>query len=171
VAVLLCDLDDTLFDHDRATRDSLADLQRRHQILTCWTLDELDERHRVLLETLHLDVLAGRMVIDDARRERFARLLAQAGAAEDASIAEEVASNYRRTYAANWHPVSGAIELLRTVRADGHRIVVVTNNNVAEQQLKLDRCHIGACIDLMVTSEEAGLTKPDPGIFEQRWGS
>ena len=165
MAVLLCDLDDTLFDHDRATRESLADLQRRHQVLTCWSLDEFDQRHRVQLETLHLEVLAGRLLIDEARRQRFGNLLAQAGV-EDASMADEVASNYRRTYAANWHPVAGAIELLRAVRADGYPIVIVTNNGVTEQQLKLERCGIGACIDLMITSEEAGITKPDPGIFE-----
>ena len=81
-------------------------------------------------------------------------------------MADDVALNYRRTYAANWHPVEGAIELLRAVRADGHQIVIVTNNGITEQQLKLERCGIGACIDVMITSEEVGITKPDPGIFE-----
>ena len=156
--VLLCDLDDTLFDHDRATRDSLADLRRSHQVLTCWSLDELDARHRALLETLHVDVLAGRLVIDDARRERFSRLLAQAGV-EDAAAAEEMACRYRTTYAANWHPVPGALELLRAVRAEGHSVVIVTNNNAAEQQLKLERCDIGSCVDVMVTSETGRIVR------------
>ena len=164
--VLLCDLDDTLFDHDRATRESLADLRRGHQVLTCWSLDELDARHRVLLETLHLEVLAGRLSVDDARRERFSRLLAEAGVVDHAAAADAIACAYRATYAANWHPVSGALELLRAVRAEGHAVVIVTNNGIAEQQLKLERCGIGACVDLMVTSEEAGISKPDRGIFE-----
>lgn len=168
--VLLCDLDDTLFDHDRATRDSLADLRRTHQVLTCWSLDELDARHRVLLETLHLEVLAGRLLVDDARRERFSRLLAQAGVVDDPDAAEQMACAYRTMYASNWHPVSGALEFLRAVRADGHTIVIVTNNGIAEQQLKLERCGIGACIDLMVTSEEAGFSKPDPRIFDDALG-
>jgi HAD superfamily hydrolase (TIGR01549 family) len=165
VPVLLCDLDDTLFDHDRATRESLANLQQRHQVLSSWSLEELDQRHRVLLEELHLEVLAGRLSIDEARRERFGRLLVQADA-DASSMADEVASHYRQTYAANWHAVEGAIELLQAVRSAGHHIVIVTNNGVAEQQLKLERCGIGACIDVMVTSEEIGITKPSPGIFE-----
>lgn len=165
MAVLLCDLDDTLFDHDRATRESLANLQRAHQVLNCWTLEELDARHRVLLETLHLDVLAGRRLVDDARRERFARLLLQAGI-DDSDAATEVAAAYRSAYASNWHPVPGAIEFLNAVRAGGHKVVILTNNNVAEQQLKLDVCGFNACIDLMVTSEEAGVSKPSPAIFE-----
>jgi putative hydrolase of the HAD superfamily len=165
VPVLLCDLDDTLFDHDRATRDSLAELRRAHQVLGCWSLDELDARHRALLEALHIEVLAGRLLVDEARRERFSRLLDQAGA-QDGALADELASAYRTTYASNWHPVAGALDLLRAVRAEGHAVVIVTNNGLAEQQLKLERCGIGACVDAMVTSEEAGVCKPDQGIFE-----
>jgi HAD superfamily hydrolase (TIGR01549 family) len=165
VPVLLCDLDDTLFDHDRATRDSLANLRQSNQILTCWTLDELDARHRVLLETLHLDVLAGRLMIDDARRERFKRLLQQAGV-DDAEAAERMACAYRTTYAANWHAVPGALPLLQSVRDEGHTVVIVTNNGVAEQRLKIDRCGIEPWIDCMVTSEELGISKPERGIFE-----
>lgn len=163
--VLLCDLDDTLFDHDRATRDALTDLRDRHQVLARWSLDELDARHRVLLETLHREVLAGRLTIDDARRERFGQLLAQAGVADPAA-AEEVAAHYRQTYAANWHPVPGAIPFLQAARADGHAVVIVTNNGVMEQQLKLARCGFEAWIDLMVTSEETGVSKPHAGIFQ-----
>ena len=162
--VLLCDLDDTLFDHARATRDSLADLRREHQVLTCWSLDELDARHRDLLETLHVEVLAGRLLVDDARRERFSRLLIQAGV-QDVSAAEAMACDYRATYAANWHPVPGALSFLRALREDGHAVVVVTNNGIAEQQLKLERCGFEAWVDLLVTSEEVGISKPDPGIF------
>jgi HAD superfamily hydrolase (TIGR01509 family) len=166
VPVLLCDLDDTLFDHDRATREALAVLQNRHQVLTRWSLDELDARHRVWLETMHLEVLAGRLTVDEARLERFARVLGDAGL-RDEGVAGTLARDYRDTYAGRWHPVAGAIELLQAVRAAGHTIVIITNNGVAEQELKLERCGLGACIDAMLTSEEAGCCKPDRAIFEQ----
>lgn len=162
--VLLCDLDDTLFDHDRATREALSHLRSVYEVLTQWSIDELDARHRVLLETLHAEVLAGRLTIDQARQERFARLLAQAGEQQGA---EGLANAYRETYATQWHPVPGALALLERVRTDGHRIVIVTNNGVAEQRLKLERCGIGGLIDDMVTSEEAGVSKPAPDIFAQ----
>ncbi len=104
--------------------------------------------------------------MDDARRERFARLLAQAGVHE-AAPADALAHAYRETYAAHWHPVPGALALLDAVRDDGHAIVIVTNNGVAEQQLKLARCGFDARVDAMVTSEEAGVSKPNRGIFER----
>ena len=163
--VLLCDLDDTLFDHDRASRDALADLRQSYQVLSQWSLDELDVRHRHLLETLHVEVLAGRASIDEARRERFGQLLAQAGV-QDPVIVSRVAATYREAYASNWQTVPGALSLLKAIRADGHIVVVVTNNGVAEQEMKLERCGLGAWIELMVTSEEVGFIKPAPEIFE-----
>ena len=112
-----------------------------------------------------MEVLAGRLLIDEARRERFGRLLRQAGV-DDAEAADEMASCYRTTYAANWHPVEGALPFLQAVRDEGHAVVIVTNNGVAEQRLKLDRCGIGPLIDLMITSEEVGISKPARGIFD-----
>ncbi len=168
--VLLCDLDDTLFDHDRATRDALTALRTRHAMLTGWSLDELDARHRVWLEHFHLEVLAGRLTVDEARVERFARLLEEAEAG-DRHVAAVVAQDYRDEYFIQWHPVPGAIELLRAVRADGHSVVIVTNNGVAEQRLKLARCGFDAHVDGMVTSEEAGISKPAPEIFARALSS
>ncbi len=164
--VLLCDLDDTLFDHERATREALGDLRRDHQILSQWTLEELDARHRVILETLHRDVLSGRLTVDEARLERFGRLLEQGGVRE-AGVAAVLAGAYREAYALNWQPVPGAVEFLQAVRAAGHSAVIVTNNGVAEQRLKLARCGFDIWIDAMVTSEEAGVSKPGRGIFDQ----
>ena len=164
--VLLCDLDDTLFDHDRATRNALAALRARHPVMTRWSLDELDTHHRAWLETLHVQVLAGRLTVDEARRERFSGLLGDAGI-RDRALARALAIDYRDSYASEWHPVPGALELLQTVRVGGHPIVIVTNNAVAEQQLKVERCGFDGLIDAMVTSEEAGSSKPSREIFEQ----
>jgi putative hydrolase of the HAD superfamily len=166
VPVLLCDLDDTLFDHDRATRDALSALRLRHPVLTRWSLDELDIRHRVWLETLHVEVLSGKRTVEEAREERFARLLDECGPLEvvDARL---LAHDYRASYEQHWHPVDGALDLLKAVRADGHAIVIITNNGVAEQELKLEHCGLAAWVDAMVTSEEAGVAKPSPEIFEQ----
>ena len=59
----------------------------------------------------------------------------------------------------------GAAELLSRVRRTGRQIAIVTNNTVVEQRLKLDRCRLTPLVDLLVTSEEVGISKPDPEIF------
>ncbi len=163
--VVLCDLDDTLFDHAFATRATLPAVQAMTPAFDVWSLDELDARHRRILDTLHLDVLAGRLTVDEARIERFRQLLAAAGADEPAQGALAISRLYREAYRKFWQPVPGAIPFLEAIQRAGVPLVIVTNNIVAEQRDKLERCGLGRYVDTLVTSEEVGITKPDPGIF------
>ena len=134
---LLCDLDDTLFDHSGATRDALAAMRRHTNAFAVWPLDEFDRRHRVVLETLHLEVLAGRYTVEQARVERFRRLLADAGHDERRpDVLDGLSWAYRSAYERAWRMVDGAVPLVAAARARGWRVAIVTNNVTREQVLK-----------------------------------
>jgi len=168
IKAVLCDLDDTLFDHAGATRDALAHVRTLSTNLGSWTLDEFDRRHRVILEELHTEVLAGKWTIEDARLERFRRLMLGAGAAESdcaADVLHDLSWGYRRAYEDAWRLVPGALALVQRIKASGARLAIVTNNVVREQRLKVDRGGLTDYIDALVTSEEFGVTKPDPRII------
>jgi len=164
---VLFDLDDTLFDHDHATNRALSALRATEPAFREWAPAELVSRHSVELEAMHLEVLAGRQSIDNAREERFRRLFeAATGRSAPAGHAAQLARGYRTAYEGAWQPVTGAPELLKALRAAGLPIAIVTNNIVAEQQLKLRHCGLDRLIDLLITSEEIGAAKPDVRIFE-----
>ncbi len=158
--VLLCDLDDTLFDHQHATRTALAHLQARDARLQAWPLEDLKARHHILLEQWHQEVLAGRLTVDQARERRFAALV---GGGEATGLAEA----YREAYTSDWREVAGAADLLHAVRALGWPIVIVTNNIVSEQRRKLAQIGLAPLVDHLVTSEEVGSQKPKPEIFHR----
>ena len=163
---VLFDMDDTLFDHNKATARATAALHAIEPLFQAWAQDDLRHRHSELLETIHQDVVSGRLQIDDARRERFRRLLRQADAADaDLDRAPALAHRYRQEYERGWCAVEGAGELLAALKAGGLRVGIVTNNIRAEQLLKLERCGLDGFIDVLVTSEDAGLAKPEPAIF------
>lgn len=166
--VVLCDLDDTLFDHSGATRDALAHVRTLSTDLGRWTLDDLDRHHRVALEDLHTEVLAGKWTIEDARLERFRRLMLQSGAADNDCTPETLHSlswGYRGAYETAWRLVPGAMALVQAIKRSGAHLVIVTNNVLREQQLKVERGGLGPFVDVLVTSEEFGATKPDPRII------
>jgi len=165
VRVVLSDLDDTLFDHQHAARAAVGALPAIAPELSRWSLDELDARHRELLDRLHIQVLTGQMTIDDARIERFSRLVRDAGGTCSAERAAVVARCYRQTYERVWQVVPGALALVAAIRDAGLQLVIVTNNVVTEQRLKLDRCGLSEYVDVLLTSEEAGFLKPDARIF------
>jgi putative hydrolase of the HAD superfamily len=162
---VLFDLDDTLFDHWSCTREALSALRRRYAELGAMPQGDLEAEHGTLLEALHLEVLAGRLTVDDARIERFRRLFGHAGETVDDRLAQAAASAYREAYVSHWRPVAGAVALLAAVRGRA-AIGVVTNNVASEQRQKIDACGFRPYLDAVVISEEAGVAKPDPRIFE-----
>jgi len=166
----LFDLDDTLFDHWRGTQLALAAVREREPAFAVWSVEELETRHRVVLEEWHQLVLHGLASIDAARIGRFAELLAAAGADRAEERAVDVATIYRSQYATSWHPVAGARELLAAVKDAGLRLAIVTNNVIVEQELKLRHCGLDVYVDALVTSEEVGAQKPDPAMFDAALG-
>jgi putative hydrolase of the HAD superfamily len=165
---VLFDMDDTLFDHNKATVQATAALHDIEPLFQAWAPEDLRRRHSEMLELIHQDVVNGRLQVDEARRERFRRLLLQASAAEpDLERAPALARRYRQEYEQGWCAVEGAGDLLAALKASGLRVGIVTNNIRAEQLLKLERCGLGGFIDVLVTSEDAGIAKPEPAIFDQ----
>jgi putative hydrolase of the HAD superfamily len=165
ITAVLFDLDDTLFDHRACTRAALAALRERVPAFRDVPAEPFEAEHRRLLEELHLEVLAGRMTVDQARIERFRRLLAVAGGTAGAPAADGVAAAYRAAYVEHWRPVDGALDLLSALHGRV-AIGVVTNNVASEQRQKIATCGFAPLLDAVVISEEAGVTKPDPRIFE-----
>jgi HAD superfamily hydrolase (TIGR01662 family) len=163
---VLFDLDDTLFDHEHATLAALRVLRAEEPAFGGWSPEEFAVRHGAVLEAMHVEVLAGQRSIEDARAERFRRLLEAAGRVPPpAGRPEAVAWRYRAAYEAAWQPVPGAGELLAALRGTGVLVAVVTNNQVAEQEQKLRHCALDGLIDALVTSEGVGVAKPEPRIF------
>ena len=163
---LLCDLDDTLFDHSGATRDALAVVREHAPAFHVWTLDEFDRHHRIVLEALHLEVLAGKWTVEEARVERFRQLLGTAGVVESrVDVLDDLSWTYRRAYETAWRMIPGAVAFAAAVKDAGWQLAIVTNNVVREQRLKVERGGLTPYVDALITSEEFGASKPDPGII------
>ncbi len=162
---ILFDLDDTLFDHRHGTREALAAIHPHLPGASSLALTEFEERHALVLEELHLRVLAGDLTVDAARLERFRRLATGAGGEIDQAALERVAARYRQKYLEARRAVPGAIDVLAALKSHV-RIGVVSNNVVAEQVDKIAVCGLRDHIDVIVISEEVGASKPDPRIFE-----
>jgi len=162
IRAVLFDLDDTLVDHQHASRAAIAGVRERFAALRSRELDDLVRENQRILDSIHHDVVLGNRDVADARIERYRRLFAFAGhGAERASAAAEL---HRRLYHGSRKCVEGALELVTLLHAR-LRVGVVTNNTVAEQQEKLATFGFAPHVDVLVTSEEVGVGKPDPQIF------
>lgn len=163
-AAILFDLDDTLFDHRLCARTALAELHAAHACFRERPFDEFERLHAAFLEQLHHRVLTGELALDEARRQRFRRLFQAVGVRPDDDRVAGAAETYRIGYRRVRRAVDGAAALLRLARRRA-RVGIVSNNLLEEQQDKLRECGLDAFVDVLVVSEEAGVSKPDPGIF------
>ena len=159
---VLFDLDDTLFDHRRSARAALQEVHRVHA--PAFEFGAFERHHTTFLEEMHLEVLAGRIGLDDARRERFRKVFAALGVGLGEAETDAVASAYRSGYMTARRPLDGAADLLGHMKRRV-RIVIVTNNLLEEQQDKLAWCGLAPLVDLLIASEDVRVSKPDPGIF------
>jgi HAD superfamily hydrolase (TIGR01549 family) len=164
VRAVLFDLDDTLFDHLHGARCALTSVHQLHPAFAAAPFDEFSRAHARVLERLHARVVLGEIGIDEARLARFHALFSEAGVEPRADEVAAAATAYRLNYIAARRPVAGALPLLEALKPHV-RIGIVSNNLWREQQEKLDACGFGPYVDALVVSEDAGLAKPDPGIF------
>ena len=165
VKAVLFDLDDTLFDHRHSSRASLEALRLRYTHFQQSTLDELELVRRDILEEIHLQVLAGSISLHEARITRMQRLFAQYEQPISREIAEQIALENQAVYQSSRQAVQGAISLLEALRPHV-KIGIISNNLLQEQLDKLDFCKLAPLIDVLVVSEEVGIAKPDPRIFQ-----
>lgn len=164
---LLVDIDDTVVDWIGPARDAVISAVATHRALAGADPERLADRFLEIVEETHAKWMSGELGVDGLRAERIRRLVAESGGTDlDRSEAEELANAYRAAYLRACRPVDGAAELLTEVRRRGARVVAVTNNLVAEQEHKLRLTGMRDLFDELVISEAAGVSKPDPAIFE-----
>ena len=162
IRAVLFDLDDTLVDHQHASRAAIAGVRERFTALHAKDVDDLVRENQRILDSMHHEVALGKRNVADARIERYRRLFAYAGhGPERASAAAEL---HRRLYHGSRQCVEGALELVMHLHAR-LRVGVITNNTITEQQEKLATFGFAPHVDVLVTSEEVGVAKPDPQIF------
>jgi HAD superfamily hydrolase (TIGR01549 family) len=162
----LFDLDDTLYDHSFAAHSALDGIRLRSEDLRRVPRARLWARYDAILEELHPLVLSGRLDPVDARRERFRRLFASFEDPRKRPPLDSRVRQYRSLYLEHQRAVPGAVALVRRI-AEEAKVVVVSNNLEEEQSTKLSAVGLAPYVDLLVTSETAGVAKPHPGIFRQ----
>jgi putative hydrolase of the HAD superfamily len=162
---VLFDLDDTLFDHRVCARTALTTLHEAYDAFRNRPFEEVERLHASFLEQLHVRVTSGELPLEQARRERFRRLFTAVGVTPSDDVVVEAAETYRGGYMKIRRAVAGAAALLAAVK-ERSQVGIVSNNLLEEQQGKLRQCGLDRFVDELVVSEETGMSKPDPRIFQ-----
>jgi putative hydrolase of the HAD superfamily len=91
--------------------------------------------------------------------------LAECGCDDDA-LAERAVTDYEAERAARYRLYDDVRPTLAELRQRVSALVLITNGPGTTQRHKVDATGLGDLLDAVIISGEAGVSKPDPGIFE-----
>ena len=158
--LILFDADRTLFDYDRAESDALRDTFRHFGL-------EYDKGihqplYREINEFLWRELEKGTITSGELRIKRFKRMF-------DGQMSEADLREFSRLYLINLskggYLLDGAEEVCRHL-ADGYRLAILTNGIREVQLARFKGSPIEPFIEQVIISEDAGYSKPHPGIFD-----
>lgn len=156
---LLFDADNTLFDYDKAEaaalRNSFADFQLDFN-------DTHAAQYRVINAQIWRDYESGLITQQALRAERFRRLFAAVGLTTDAN---DFSQCYLSHLAQGGFLLPGAEGLMQQLYGRYH-IAIITNGIAAVQRPRLAHSPIHPFVEAFIISEEVGVAKPDPAIFD-----
>ena len=164
---ILWDLDGTLWDLNRNTTIALTQLYERFEsvnfketslehFLNCYP------KHNERVWALYRE---GKIAKEELRNKRFVDLFEEVNADYDLDFVELFASEFLAVCPRLPHLIEGAREILEQTKGV-YKHVIITNGFIEVQGFKMAAAEIEKYFSSVVYSEEAGVRKPHPAIFE-----
>jgi putative hydrolase of the HAD superfamily len=164
---LIFDLDDTLYDCNYTNNTASV------EAVCCYTAQELlqiePQRVQEAFDRARLSLkkeMRGDVAAQHNRMLYFQRTLELLGCSP-VSHALEMYDFFWNDFLGRIQLYPGAKELLCRWKENGGKIAICTDMTVHIQHRKLRSLGIADMIDVLVTSEEAGVEKPDPAIYQK----
>lgn len=156
---LLFDADGTLFDYDAAEMAAIAESFARHD------LDyqpAVGDHYRAINHQFWQRFEQGEVALAELRVGRFQSLFAELGLTPDV---ETFANTYLTQLAAQSHLFVGAASLIQSLHGR-YRLALITNGLADVQYPRPERSGLRPYFDAVIVSDEVGVGKPDPAIFD-----
>jgi putative hydrolase of the HAD superfamily len=168
--LLLLDLDNTLWDFDGNAEEALAELFHRHQLhlKSNAGVQQFIETYKVINKHYWQLYENGAVSKDILRSARFTDTFLQLGIPVN-EHPENIWDEYLEICPVMTRMMPGAQLFLEEI-TQFFDLFLVTNGFEKTQQTKIKHSGIHRYIKGMITSESAGIAKPDAGIFEKAIG-
>ncbi len=161
---LFFDLDGTLWDLYKNTELALR------QLVVEFELQELNfksfyqhyHHHNEIVWALYRE---GKIKKEVLRTERFSKAFLELGIEKSVDFYERFAERFLEVCPALPHRVEGALELLNSLKGRYH-MHIITNGFKEVQGIKMKAAGIDHFFEEIINSEDAGVKKPDRGIYE-----
>jgi len=170
--LVLFDVDGTLVDHEGAAAAAVEHWLRTNHWADAETIAGLVSDWDAIAERHFPAYRAGRTTFQGQRRLRLRDFLPRVGIDPSGwpdERLDNIFNTYLVAYEAAWRPFPDAERCLGSLRRVA-QIAVLSNGNQGQQEEKVSRTGLGRYIDVVMTSDQLGVAKPDPRVFELACG-
>lgn len=162
-SLILMDADDTIFDFQAGNRKAVGMLMEELGLSSPTVFEEYQQINHACWQALE----RGEMDQETLHVERFRRFLRLKGRADDP---KRVADRFAALLGQQAIPLPNAEETVEKLARE-REIVILTNGITPIQKSRMARSPVRNWISRMVISQEVGVSKPDPRIFEIAMGN
>ena len=157
------DLDDTLLDHKKAEQNGLKDIHSHFKEFNDISLDSLITTYHRINKGLWEEYGRGEIDRHILHRRRFEETFIELGI--NSSLYQEAGKMYMNCYRNHWDWIDGAKEAFDKIRAR-YNVGLITNGFAETQWMKIKQFGFEEMVSQIVISEEVGVMKPHPKIFD-----
>jgi len=157
------DLDNTLIDHSAAEEEAHQIIHSQFPELHNVPLEDWLNTYKSINHGLWLSYQKGDIDRHELQRTRFKESMEQLGIPSDRS--EEIGTEYMEVYRTCWSWIEGAEDALVKV-VESFPVGFITNGFLETQQKKIEYLNLERFSDLFIISEEVGVMKPHPKVFD-----
>jgi len=158
--LILFDADGTLFDYDKAERFALEQSLKRYNYNG--DLEKIRTRYRDINFKLWDELEKASITKEQLRTERFLRLFNEYDLQYDVN---EFSDYYLEKLGEGNFLIDGSEEICKYLN-EKYKLVILTNGIKEVQLSRLKKSSIKHYISDIIVSEEVGVSKPNPRIFE-----
>ncbi len=162
---LIFDLDNTLWNFTKNSKESLYDIFQEYELNKQYnSFDDFLSIYHKHNEPLWDKYRKSEITKEILRMKRF-ELTLKDGGIDDKKLIKQIALGYLDKTTTKSALFPNAIEVLEILHKN-YRLHIITNGFEEVQFHKMERSKLTPFFETITTSEEAGVLKPNPGIFK-----
>ncbi len=164
--LVLLDIDDTIFDYKKAEDNALRKTFEDFGYFCGGMIEEkyilLKKEYGLINKRLWEELEKGEVSKEELRVKRFSELFEKFSLEYNA---EKFSLRYIKRLSEANYLFEGAEELCRYLHSK-YKVIIVTNGIKEVQYPRILNSNIAKYIDNILVSDDVGVSKPNPGIFE-----
>lgn len=157
------DLDDTLLDHKKAEHAGLSDIFTQFDLFNGIDIEALSATYHHINKGLWDEYGSGEIDRETLQRRRFEDTFQKLGL--DGTLFKEIGDAYMNHYQKHWEWIKDAKIAYHKI-ALNYNVGILTNGFAETQWKKIEQFNLKNTAKEIVISEEIGVLKPNPKIFE-----